>query len=82
MIGEASRAGIPGVLVEMGGGQFPVAEQVRHHLTCFDNAMKALRMIDGRPLRHERYTMIGNAHFVHPGEGGLFRKRRPGPTLR
>jgi uncharacterized protein len=72
LIGEASRAGIPGVLVENGGGQFPTEQQVERYKACLYNGFKALGMLPGRPVLPERYTMVGNARYLHSRRGGLF----------
>lgn len=75
LIAEASRAGIPGVLVENGGGDCPTGEQIERYKACLENALKALGMVPGRPVQYERYTMIGNARFLHSRQGGLFVRR-------
>jgi len=75
LIAEASRAGIPGVLVENGGGDCPTGEQIERYEACLENALKAVGMLPGRPLLRERYTMIGNARFLHSRQGGLFERR-------
>lgn len=73
-IGEATRAGIPAVLVENGGGQFPIVQQIARYRRYIDNAMKALGMLRGTPEQHPRYTMIGKARFLHARHGGLFQR--------
>lgn len=74
LIGEASRAGIPAVLVENGGGQFPIAEQIGRYRRTIDNAFKAAGMLAGTPEQHARYTMVGKARFLHARHGGLFQR--------
>lgn len=75
LIAEASRAGIPGVLVENGGGDCPTGEQIDRYGTCLESGLRALGMLPGEPVLHERYTMIGSACFLHARRGGLFVRR-------
>jgi predicted deacylase len=68
---EATRAGIPSVTVEVGGGTF-TPEHLRDYTIAITNFLRALDMLPGKPPIQERYTIITDGAFIHNREGGLF----------
>ena len=68
---EATRAGIPSVTVEVGGGTF-TPEHLRNYTTAIRNFLSALALLPGEAPKQERYTIISDGAFIHNREGGLF----------
>ena len=68
---EATRAGIPSVTVEVGGGTF-LPEHLRDYTFAIQNFLTALGMLPGEAPVQERYTIISDGAFLHNREGGLF----------
>lgn len=68
---EATRARIPSVTVEVGGGTFTPAH-LRDYTTAIRNFLTALDMLPGEAPVQERYTIISDGAFIHNREGGLF----------
>lgn len=67
----ATRAGIPSVTVEVGGGTYPPQHQQDYN-DAITNGLRAAGLLPGEAPIRERYTIISNGAFIHNREGGLF----------
>jgi len=67
----ATEADLPAIIVECGGGDVSETDVSRYEDAVM-SVMRALGMLDGEPLRLDRYLYVSRCDFVYAGEAGLF----------
>lgn len=71
--GAASRAQIPNMLIESGGGGLLKKEYIDRHLDAVTNIMKYLKMIEGNPIESKTQRRMGELSAgIRAKRGGFF----------
>ena len=71
--GATSRAKIPNMLIESGGGGILTPESTSRHVNAVMNVIKYLKMLKGTPIEPSNQTQLGErAVGVRATRGGFF----------
>lgn len=68
----ATAHGIPGLIVECGGGSQVPEEHIANYLSAMEGMAQELGMLPGKPPSQERYRLVDDALLVYSHRGGLF----------
>lgn len=71
--GAASRAQIPNVLIEAGGGGLLLKDDIDRHVNGVRNIMRYLGMLEGKPIERKDQQRMGNKSAgIRAKRGGFF----------